>query len=383
MNHRKAILITPSLSSRWYSYTDHIQFLIEEYGKVFLSLTVINQDKIKTNKKIIVKNKSISHLIFIGPNLRSKDLENIIGYLNPKERTHIHFHVFGDIANNFQKLQLNNVVSRFDLTFKFIASSSAFAAIVRNVFSIHSAVHVIKPAAKKFRKFSHDRFCTFPFIAPETIFWGYAGRIEESKNLSLLIDAFVSSKIKKKTVLLIAGRFDVQTYLFKKVIKNNPAKQLKLIKKITNLREEEHKRVLFLGELSEDQLETFFNCIHAQINLSTFFGESYGIATAQGLNMNKPTVLTNWGGFRSFSEGYNGIKYVNLDFINEHPVPSFEDVVRQINIVNASLEKSGTSKMKSLKVSTLRQICNSKDHVTGFQLKNISSNRWNKIMAGI
>ena len=131
----------------------------------------------------------------------------------------------------------------------------------------------------------------------------YTGRVSYQKNILSLVNDF--AEFLKKTNcdarLFLAGKFDDigKTFLDYHFF-NQEFFYLyhQTLKKIPN---SYRKNIIFLGNLSQEDLREVYNACDFYVNLSVHNDEDYGMAPAEALCCGLPCILTDWGGFSSFA----------------------------------------------------------------------------------
>lgn len=142
----------------------------------------------------------------------------------------------------------------------------------------------------------------------------YAGRISQQKNIIWTLEAFlIFANKNSNATLLIAGEFDdigsqmlgmptALGFSFSKV-------QKFLLSVPTHIK----NRIRFLGDCSSAELFKLYHAADAFISLSTYHDEDYGMAPAEAMSLGLPCVLTDWGGYSSFSVGNENCHLITVE----------------------------------------------------------------------
>ena len=220
-----------------------------------------------------------------------------------------------------------------------------------------------------------------PRLAPKTnsskcITIGYAGRIEESKNLHLLIQLFRDKKIFKKYRLRIAGTFDYHIYTGTKKKLLLPYVQ-KILKAYRTLPPEAKKRIEFMGQLNSRDMEKFYQTIDLYINLSTFYGEVYGLSLTEALSHQRQILASAWGGFTEFRLPLSCLVPVRMTKSN-NPKINLEEVKSKIINYNPKI-KIPSQKRNFEKKKSFILALNSSLNLRPISPQIINKKNWSKI----
>ena len=206
---------------------------------------------------------------------------------------------------------------------------------------------------------------------------GYFGRIEQSKNLIETIMLLDKNNFFNTGELFVAGEIDLHHYHFSQKHKDSNF-LLRLTHFINDLDSRTKSKIHFIGNLNSNELAYFIKKMNIIINLSTFYGECFGISVRQALDLKTPVIASNWGGFHDIqnnslvelipiSPGKSGVR----KFSSSH----FSKALRKLLLLPHKTMKARTEKksrfLKSPKIFVL----------SNFTVPD--EKKWKAFMAGI
>jgi glycosyltransferase involved in cell wall biosynthesis len=156
----------------------------------------------------------------------------------------------------------------------------------------------------------------------------YSGRISVQKNIHGLIACVKRMLPDFPTLrLIVAGAAD--EIGFPRLKNQNKHRYIhELSTLVTSLHLEE--RVTFVGHLSQENLAAYMAASDVHASLSLHSGEDFGYSIAQGLVLDRPSVITRWGGGHDFVD-HCGALGVKVHVTGNGPKISFSDAVTQLS----------------------------------------------------
>ena len=152
----------------------------------------------------------------------------------------------------------------------------------------------------------------------------YTGRLSAQKNVTLLLNVFGNylKQVDSNAQLWVAGRPDDLgiPYLG---FKPSPGWLSSQLLARTS------PRIRYLGDLGPSELRALHHATDCYISLSTHNDEDFGMAPAEAAMCGSPLLLTNWGGFSSFSKiGQNACSLVPVKIGARSVLPEAADVMK-------------------------------------------------------
>lgn len=308
------IIIKNQKKSSWVSCQSITHNLLKSYKQTNLSphleeayLNVgMNQlDTFRLAENVAKKNPS--KIIFVDhkphPYLFIAALKQVLLGQKPE----LHFHIYGDFtlhAASWHKL--GPLLSDFFVKF-YVAShrqklfiqqflTPPFDHISIAPFPVDKKTFYFDPHLREEERKKHN------LKDHEKIFL-YTGRISLQKNILELIRTFTqySQYESAPHKLFIAGNFDdlALPYIGKKSYPGGYFSQVQDLLEKDSYKDIK-KNIIFAGQLSHDELNSYYNMADYFISLSTHNDEDYGMSPAEAANTGLPLILTDWGGYTSF-----------------------------------------------------------------------------------
>jgi hypothetical protein len=100
--------------------------------------------------------------------------------------------------------------------------------------------------------------------------------------------------------LVIAGEFDDIGVPYLRLDRLPLTMEFEFYNMLETFPEKVKERILFLGNLNQEDLVKLYNGSDLYISLSTHNDEDFGMSPAEALCCGLPLVLTDWGGFKDF-----------------------------------------------------------------------------------
>ncbi len=134
----------------------------------------------------------------------------------------------------------------------------------------------------------------------------YAGRINQQKNVHLLIKIIKELNLNKDVYrLIIAGEED--NFEFPELGWNNIGYKKYLVSEISRLGLDD--KIYFIGNVSRNRMRDLYSVVDLNISCSTFRTEDFGFVPIEAMSVGLPTVATDWGGFMDTVEsGFSGYR---------------------------------------------------------------------------
>ncbi|MCY4523425.1 MAG: glycosyltransferase family 4 protein, partial [Halobacteriovoraceae bacterium] len=318
----KIAIISSEEKSNWISCQSIDKNLLQAYLhafpknsiKIFNYHVFMRQDQIDNVANEIIAYKPdylvhINHRPHIDRLLYAiEDQINNIMYI---KRPQLYFHIYGDFTLYLpQWINLSPLLKKYRVLF-LCASDKQLSLLKKLIDRPDSYVKKCpfpvdnffsyKPSIRKTaRKKLGLKKKQFAFV--------YAGRMSFQKNvLSLLKNfSFFLKQTQFDAKLYLAGKFDDigQPFLNSHLAENEFFYHYNELLK--SLPKEHQKQIVFLGYLSRKDLRDIYNACDYYVSLSVYNDEDYGMAPAEALICGLPCILTDWGGFSSFSRMIKG-----------------------------------------------------------------------------
>ncbi len=233
-------------------------------------------------------------LIFLSMHYPLKDLPPLV------------FHLYGDFTFFAQSWALIGEKLKGHKIKLIVASESQYK-LVKN-FS-NSEVNIetfIFPVDEKDYYYDHDeRLETrrqFQIRDYEQVIL-YSGRISLQKNVDILISEY--AEIFKNSVfptkLWIVGAFDDHGANFQGVVNYEGFMYAKIHQLLESLPKEIASSIRLWGLQPKETLRKLKNAADMFMSLSLYHDEDFGMSPAEALSCGLPTLLTDWGGYSSFT----------------------------------------------------------------------------------
>ncbi len=371
------ILVLVHKSSLWKSCLDHQAFLADFYQAQMPDLHQIqcharlnySHSLFKSDSKLATKNLK---LILASPQINYTEVAHFIG----KQDLHsleVIVHIYGNLYQEQSSFRtLLTTIKKKQGQIKIVSPSTSLTLVCAKLMGSRKGLATIP----LFIMSSHEADQSLP---GSTIRLGYAGRINQDKNIHILLEAFQDRAIYSKYTLTIAGSFDSHIYsLQKKNLEMPYIKQIATLYK--KLSPEAKKKVVFTGELSKDEMKQFYRSIDCYVNLSTFYGEVFGFGLAEALSHKKNILITKWGGFMDF--GLNPALMIKVKLKqNGLAQPDFNDL-RTILINGTFNYKEHTLPSQKDLSRSLKSFLRKKGVVDFSTEGKINRRQWSKIFSG-
>ena len=293
--HPIFLLIYTSKHTLWKSCFSHQDLLITCYKRELSHKKLVILENDSNAEEIFLSNLSQPNsaiIIFLSPQVNLSRY-NAFVKTHPLSALKIIFHLYGDFLN-FQSHFLKSLplLKKYNVQIKFLFPSQRLLKGISNKYQVSNGIHYfplltdnkIKTAlVNEFIFLKEGSFYKDKYIIT------YAGRIEESKNLHLLIKAFSKLDLSSNCLLVIAGEFEIKG-----------TSKLEYLKKISRtyqkLPEACKKNIIFVGKLSQTQTISLLKHSNLHVNLSRFQGEVFGFNVQEANLVKTPSLVTNWGG---------------------------------------------------------------------------------------
>jgi glycosyltransferase involved in cell wall biosynthesis len=140
-------------------------------------------------------------------------------------------------------------------------------------------------------------------IKPSTTVFLYTGRMSyQKKSIELMYDFAQFLKITKTDAMLfLAGDFDDIGNPFTGIYSRDGEYCQRYMNIRSKLANEIKDRIIYLGNLDQEQLLAYYNLADTFVSLSVHNDEDYGMSPAEAICTGLPAILTDWAGYASFS----------------------------------------------------------------------------------
>ena len=133
----------------------------------------------------------------------------------------------------------------------------------------------------------------------------YSGRLSLQKNVSFLLNELVPWLENSNARLCLAGPFDdlgAPFFSIRPILGEYYSHYCRLLESIPSYLRE---KITYAGNLSQEDLNGFYQASDVYINMSLHHDEDFGMAAAEALSSGMSAVLTDWGGLASFKAEKN------------------------------------------------------------------------------
>ncbi len=234
------------------------------------------------------------------------------------EDIRILFHVYGDFTLNMNTWTLLfPVVKKY--SFMFLTASHREKFLLLKLLDISESLIEVVPFPVDETKYFYcpnkrKEFRLSYNKKDDDISLLYTGRLTIQKNVLLLLNVFKKLEmISPSYRLFLAGTIDDVgiPYIGKKSLPGFLAHSI--AKYIDN------KKIIFLGDLNDENLHRAYCGCDYYISLSGHNDEDYGMSPAEAISCGLPLILSDWGGFGSFK--YYFKDWVRLVSVNMQQLP--------------------------------------------------------------
>lgn len=284
------------------------------------------------------------------PNQFLKLYESLVNH-NQLKRPSLLFYLYGDFILHLDKWsEIEETLKNYNVTLR--CASSKHAGLVNKFFAGDNFKCDFRPFPVDPQLFYYDEKKrdlgrkSFGFKNDEMIYL-YSGRLSYQKNIFHLINAFRDFLLMgpKNAKLVLAGPFDDlgMPYLGQSGPLNAFYGQLKSVL-ATNQNLIDEGKIIFLGDVPQNQLNQLYCASDVLVNLSTHNDEDYGMAPAEALCTGLPTILTSWGGFCDFKIHYPTlVNLVPLVKEKDRFLPDYKSIVRHLLLASTQNDKQRKS----------------------------------------
>ncbi len=280
----------------WGSLKHHSQKLYSRYSKLYPRHEVFfwsnNFNNSEANFFEFLKQFNVERVICLDSQIPIAEIVKILNLRPPDVELIIHG--YGDFIRQLPRLKPHLLKSSNCYNLKFYFPSTKLCSAFKKIFKTNRGVYLYP--------LHYTQLTTAPretFLLPNhftEVKAGYAGRLEESKNLIETITLLIQADFFDKGSFYLAGALETHIYHFGQKHKDSDYLNL-LIKFLKTLDRKVKDKIHFVGDLNESELCAFFKQLDIVINLSTFYGESYGISPRQSIDLGVPILVSDWGGF--------------------------------------------------------------------------------------
>ncbi len=290
---------SPCFNQEWKS----MQLIDIEFNALLVNLSkfykikfiyIDEQYKISSSEVKRISSEASQVIYYVsGVNVR----EAINSLIEKRPNATHNFAIFGNILSNPRRLK--EYVSLLKMQkIRFLYASEAYKEFAQKFFiGIDSAVAPFS-INQKF-SFGTDNK-KWDFI--------YAGRLNSAKGIFTIINLFSKPEFSQYS-LALAGEIDDQSYPLSGLKTNTNA--------VKDLIENSPENIVYLGNLSQNELITNLKNSRCFLYLSTFTSEDFGYAPLQALYNGCDLILSRWGGLKQF-EKYSQVRYLPVTECRGH-----------------------------------------------------------------
>ncbi len=324
------------LSGLFQAYTDY--FKNDEIILYDLHLRSPIGQFVQLSKQII--EDQIDKLIFINhaPNPREL-LLHLNRFKKKQSLPKLYFHVYGDFTFQAREWFHSNALLHNHPT-SIICASHAEQRLIDNLIQSNNPYTDYCPFPVNNDKFYYEPSIRDPSrkkyqLEEDEFTFVYTGRLSLQKNIIELCENFIKASHchNRKMKLLLAGSFDnIGMPLFK--IEFPDSYYFHLYNNfISKLSPEDQKKIVFLGQIKQEELVNLYHAADSFISLSLYHDEDYGMSPVESLCCGTPAILTDWGGYSSFFDGGNCCHLTNVSIKNDGLIIDEDDLSTQIKNV--------------------------------------------------
>ncbi|WP_417335317.1 glycosyltransferase [Halobacteriovorax marinus] len=242
-------------------------------------------------------------------------------------------HIFGDFTLQAAEwLSAEEELKNFNI--KFICASDAQASLlgklIQNEKSIDSFFFPLNEYTHKFSSETRNKKRHDLNLSNDDIVFVYTGRLSMQKNVVELSTMFneINKLFNLNLKLLIAGPFDDLGIPYIGQYSHEGAYATRWLKSLENI-----SCVKYLGILDSQELHELYCASDCFISLSTHNDEDFGMSPCEAAATGLPLILTNWGGYYSFSKYFENVSLVETSFNDPNstrPLPLKKSLIKNI-----------------------------------------------------
>lgn len=335
MNYDRIVIIAKNQPSNWKSCQSIVGNLLSVYQKLFSNITIHHfpvpseynaYQAFKTAEKIKSINPQLVIWIDHSPNPTAllKALEVEFAEINYTNRPKLLIHVFGDfVIDCLDWAGVQNELSHWPL--HFLTASSKQKVLLERFFESSESIVSELPFpvdeevfnTKNLSRNRNELRESLNISKEEKIFL-YTGRVSYQKNIEQLLKTFssVNELNEGKNSLWIAGGVDdiLLPYFGKYGMLGSYCTHLNQVLSVAD------SKIKFWGNCSTDELVKLYHASDVFVSMSTYNDEDYGMSPAEALCTGLPSLLSNWGGYTSFSDYSSAVTLLPVAFGSVRPV---------------------------------------------------------------
>lgn len=162
----------------------------------------------------------------------------------------------------------------------------------------------------------------------------YTGRLSAQKNILTLVRStvFGLSQKQRKFRLVLAGEFDDLGSPFFGLNQKKNEYFNGFSRLLDSLPLELREKVTTTGQLDKQKLLSLYHASDLFVSLSTHHDEDYGMSPIEALCSGLPAVMSDWGGFASFSIDRDSVELVPVQLTNIGPtldIPTYQKQLKK------------------------------------------------------
>ncbi len=344
MKYKKAALISKNEISSWKSCQHISNNLAESYFKAFesqesqsfkvpedmsLFYAITCASKIKENGCDVIV--WLDHKPNAAKMLEALDI--VFSGVEFKNKPPFIIHLFGDFVLDCLGWESVEAALK-NYPIHFVAASERQKKLVDTFFTGTKTLSSVIPFPVNEKAFNVDNFVDNrkeyrqKFSAGNDFVILYTGRISYQKNVDKIIKIFHSlrSFTETKLQLWIAGPWD-DILLPYAGIKGVPGSYYSQFEKTVGKLDDSVK---FLGQLDSHELLKIYQASDLFMSLSTYNDEDYGMSVAEALGTGLPCLLSDWGGFSSFTHYSPVVNLVQVELGDSGPGVNAEEARKKL-----------------------------------------------------
>jgi glycosyltransferase involved in cell wall biosynthesis len=307
----------------------------------------------------------------------SSILKKLKMFMNAKDIPPVIIHIYGDFTYFSHEWTLLNEIM-MDHPIKFITASASQQRLInfflnkengqdyveKYLFPVNEKEYFFDPQERKLMREELG-------ISDDEKIILYAGRISLQKNVDVLIKEFrqIVSVSKFPVRLWIAGGFDDIGATFMGIKHHDGFMFSKIQKVLDSLPEEVRNKIHFWGQLTKQKLRKVKAASDMFMSFSLYHDEDYGKSPAEALATGLPALLTDWGGYSSFTSPAWNCRLVPVEItsfghkLETSVIEEFYNSVCDMNVTDHDRKKRANEFIKEFSINgsshKLRSILNS------------------------
>ncbi|MFL5785528.1 MAG: glycosyltransferase family 4 protein [Bacteriovoracaceae bacterium] len=219
-------------------------------------------------------------------------------------------YLYGDFTVRLRDFQ-NHMKALSGHEVSLVVASDAQKKLVTKIFPEHADKISVVPYPCELDQFSFSPEKRKAFrkkigLGEEEFLLGFCGRISAQKGIIELVKTVLELGDQFQGKLLLAG--PVHEHPFWQYESTSDGSFLRTLEKLKALCE---TKVIFLGELSRDELPFFYSAIDTFVSSGHFHDEDFNLTLSEAIAARRPCLVSRWGGHHRL-DGNPLVKFINM-----------------------------------------------------------------------